>query len=32
MIVNNHPENDSVYGLIGQHDIRSNIGLRKVLA
>jgi sulfotransferase len=31
-IVNNHPENDSVYGLIGQHDIRSNIGLRKVLA
>jgi sulfotransferase len=32
MIVNNHPENDSVYGLIGQHDIRSSIGLRKVLA
>ena len=32
MIVNNHPENDSIYGLIGQHDIRSNISLRKALA
>lgn len=28
MIVNNHPENDSVYGLIGQHEIRSTIGVR----
>jgi len=27
-VVNNHPENDSVYGLIGQHDIRSKIGTR----
>lgn len=28
MIINNHPENDSVYGLIGQHEIRSTIGVR----
>lgn len=27
-IVNNHPEDDSVYGLIGQHEIRSTIGAR----
>ena len=27
-VINNHPEDDSVYGLIGQHDIRSKIGTR----
>ena len=27
-IVNNHKENDAVYGLIGQHDIRSTISKR----
>jgi len=27
-VVNNHPEDDSVYGLHGQHDIRSKIGTR----
>jgi sulfotransferase len=27
-IINNHPEDDSVYGLLGQHDIRSTIGAR----
>lgn len=29
-IVNTHKENDSVYGLIGQHDVRSNISRRKI--
>jgi sulfotransferase len=27
-IVNKHPENDSIYGLLGQHTIRSTIGQR----
>jgi sulfotransferase len=27
-IVNNHPEDDSVYGLMGQHEIRNTIGVR----
>jgi sulfotransferase len=27
-IKNNHPENDLVYGLIGHHEIRSQIGVR----
>jgi sulfotransferase len=27
-IENNHPENDLVYGLIGQHEIRPTIGAR----
>jgi sulfotransferase len=27
-IVNNFQEDDSVYGLVGQHEIRSDIGLR----
>lgn len=31
-IVNKFPENDSVYGLIGQHDIRPSVGLRKAVA
>ena len=26
-IVNRHPENDEVYGLMGQHDVRSTIGV-----
>lgn len=25
-VVNNHPEDDSVYGLMGMHDIRSTVG------
>jgi len=29
-IVNQHKENDAVYGLIGQHDIRSQISRRKL--
>jgi hypothetical protein len=29
-IVNKHPEDDSVYNFIGQHDIRPTIGLRKL--
>lgn len=28
-IVNHHPEDDTVYGLLGQHDIRPTIGVRK---
>jgi hypothetical protein len=24
-----HPENDSFYGMIGQHNIRSTIGFRQ---
>ena len=27
-IVNNHPENDVVYDLIGQHDVRPTVGYR----
>jgi len=27
-IVNPHPEDDSVYGLIGMHDVRPSIGVR----
>lgn len=27
-IVNPHPENDSVYGLLGMHDVRPTIGVR----
>ncbi len=27
-IVNNHPENDEVYGMLGQHDIRPTINKR----
>lgn len=27
-VVNNHPEDDSVYGLLGMHDIRSTVGAR----
>jgi sulfotransferase len=30
-IVNRHPEDDSVYGLAGQHDIRPTIGYRHSL-
>lgn len=26
-IVNRHPENDEVYGLMGQHDVRSSVGV-----
>lgn len=29
-IVNNHPENDAVYGMIGQHDIRPTIAKRNL--
>ena len=29
-IVNKHPENDSVYGLLGQHDIRPTINKRNI--
>lgn len=29
-IVNRHPENDDVYGVPGQHDIRSSISRQKV--
>ena len=29
-IVNTHKENDSVYGLIGQHDVRSSISRRQI--
>lgn len=28
-IINQHPEDDSVYGLLGQHDIRPTIGARQ---
>lgn len=31
-IVNRHPEDDMVYGLLGQHDIRPTIGYRQALA
>lgn len=31
-IVNQHPEDDTVYGLLGQHDIRKTIGYRQALA
>jgi sulfotransferase len=27
-IVNKHPEDDSVYGLLGMHDVRPTVGLR----
>lgn len=27
-IVNRHPEDDAVYGLVGMHDVRPTIGLR----
>jgi sulfotransferase len=27
-IVNNHPEDDSVYGLLGMHEVRSKIAIR----
>lgn len=27
-IVNQHPEDDSVYGLVGMHDVRPTIGRR----
>jgi sulfotransferase len=29
-IVNNHKEDDAVYGMLGQHDIRSTVGKRKL--
>lgn len=29
-IINHHKENDAVYGLIGQHDVRPKIGRRTV--
>lgn len=29
-IINNHPENDKVYNMIGQHDIRPTINKRKI--
>lgn len=28
-IVNQHPEDDSVYGLVGMHDVRPTIGRRE---
>jgi hypothetical protein len=29
-IINNHPEDDTVYNMIGQHDIRPTINKRKI--
>jgi sulfotransferase len=29
-IINKHPENDEVYGMLGQHDIRPTISKRKL--
>jgi hypothetical protein len=29
-IVNKHPENDKVYGMIGQHDVRPTISKREL--
>lgn len=31
-IVNQHPEDDSVYGLVGMHDVRATIGRREVVS